>query len=294
MMEATRVVRATSFVACWLGFLALHPIGCAAEAVGPGAVGVNQRLGERIPLDLTFTDELGQPIRLEELIDRPTILTLNYFRCAGICSPLLNGVVDAVNAVPLEPGKDFRVVTVSFDERDTPGIARKKRENILKQMRRPVLPSAWRLLTGRGPEIKALTDAVGFEFKMVGKEFAHPGVIILLSGQGVVTRYMYGITFPKADLEMAIREAARGEARPTVVKALQFCLVYDAQSRQYVFRLTRVVGTVTLLVGLVFVAMLIRRGKPEPQLGSPRSGEPALATAPRDREGGKPEESGTK
>jgi protein SCO1/2 len=237
--------------------------GAAAQAVPQSPVGVNEHLGRKVGLDLGFVDELGQPISLRSLIDRPTILTLNYFRCTGICSPLLNGVIDAVNSVPQEPGKEFRVLTVSFDENDEPEVARKKGENILKQLKRPCPPSAWRLLTGKAPEIAALTGAVGFEFKKVGREFAHPGVIVILSPEGVITRYMYGITFPRADVQMALIEAAKGEARPTVVKALQFCLVFDVQSREAVFRLTRIVGGIIVLVGLGFMAALTRRGRPE-------------------------------
>ncbi|HAH05012.1 MAG TPA: SCO family protein [Elusimicrobia bacterium] len=243
--------------ACLLS-LAISP---SAGAQGPGEVGLDEKLGAAIPLETRFLDEEGRSVELAALIDKPTVLTLNYFRCAGICTPLLNGLTDALNRVGLEPGRDFQVVTVSFDERDTPEIAKTKRLNYLKQIRRPFPPSAWRFLTGKGPAIKALTDAVGFEFKPWGEEYVHPGVIVLLSPKGRITRYMYGTLFPRYDLEMALREAARGKARPTIVKALEFCYSYDPQGRRVVSKATRAVGAAMLLFVAGFAAMLAWGGK---------------------------------
>ncbi|MBI4861468.1 MAG: SCO family protein [Candidatus Riflebacteria bacterium] len=252
----------------WLALPVFAPAG-ASQAVSPGDVGVQERLGQKVPLDVPFLDEHGREITLRQLADRPVVLTLNYFRCSGICTPLLNGLVDALNELKLDPDRTFRVVTVSFDERDTPQIARKKRDNLIKQLKRPFSPSTWRLLVGRTDatggrpsSVEALTRAVGFQYRSQGKEFVHPGVVVVLSPTGVVTRYMYGVNFPAADLEMAIREATRGQARPTVIKALQFCTVYDPESRQQVFRLTRLVGAVTLVGLALFVVILIRAGRP--------------------------------
>ena len=176
----------------------------------------------------------GQARHPRTLIDKPTILTLNYFRCAGICTPLLNGVVEVLNRTKAEPGKDFQVVTVSFDDRDTPEIAAQKRTNYLKEIKRPFPPSAWRFLTGdAAPPRKALADSVGFKFKREGDDFIHAGAIIVLSPKGKVTRYMYGITYLPADLQMAVHEAARGEAQPTINKLLKFCFSYDPAGRKY-------------------------------------------------------------
>lgn len=238
-------------------------LAAPATAQQPPAtdVGVIEQLGRPVPLDLAFVDEAGQAITLKDLVDKPTVLTLNYFRCAGLCTPLLNGMVDVLNEIRLEPGKDFRVITVSFDERDAPEVARKKRDNLLKQLTRPFPPAAWHLLTGKNQAIAALTEATGFRFRADGTEFIHAGVIVILSPAGVVTRYLYGTHFPAADLELAIREAAKGEARPTIAKTLEFCYVYDPASRERVFRLTRLAGAATLAILLIFVGLLIRRGR---------------------------------
>jgi len=138
-------------------------------------------LGATIPSDLQFTDESGQGVFLRQLIDKPTVLTLNYFRCAGICTPQLNDLVRTLNKVALEPGKDFQVVTVSFDSTDTPEIAAGKRTNYLRLLTRPFPPTAWRFLTGDQASILALANAVGFGFKKDRDAFIHPGALIILS-----------------------------------------------------------------------------------------------------------------
>jgi len=237
--------------------LAVGPAICVQPAARPPAVGVDEHLGAVVPLDAHFNDEDGRPVKLGALLDKPVILTLNFFRCAGICTPLLNGLTDSLNEIKLEPGKDFRVVTVSFDPKDDHELAKMKRLNYIRQFHRPFPVEAWRFLTGRPQDIKALTEAVGFHYQPApGGQFVHPGVIVILSPQGKVTRYMYGIEFSPYDLQMALLEAARGVARPSVVKALQFCYDYDPVSRSFVFRLTRIVGAVTLMLALALIGAL--------------------------------------
>jgi len=232
-----------------------------APAVAPGEVGVEEKLGLTIPLEIQLKDEEGKPVTIGSIVDRPVILTLNYFRCAGICTPLLNGVVEMLNEIPLAPGKDFKVITVSFDDRDTPDIAFRKRINYLKQMERPFPPDAWRFLTGDAASTRKLCDAVGFTFKQQGNDFIHAGVIVLLSPKGMITRYMYGVTFLPADVEMAVREAAKGLPQPTVNKFLQFCYSYDPQGRRYVLDITRIVGAGMLLVGAAVAVVLFLRSR---------------------------------
>jgi protein SCO1/2 len=237
--------------------------GHALAAAAQSEVGVDEHLGATIPLDARFADEDGKPITLGKLIDKPTILTLNYFRCAGICTPLLNGLLDGLNELKLAPAKDFQVVTVSFDERDLPEMAKMKRQNYLKQFTRPFPPAAWRFFTGKNPAIKLLTDAVGFKFKPFGSEFIHAGVIFILSPQGQVTRYMYGTDFPPIELQAALADALRGQTRPSVVKTLSFCYTYDPAGRRYIVSVTRLVGVFSVLMVLftVFLAVFWDRKK---------------------------------
>lgn len=247
----------------------------APGEVGPGEVGIDEKLGVHIPLDLVLKDEEGNPVTLGALIDKPTILTLNFFRCTGICTPLLNGVVEAINQSKAVPGKEYQVITVSFDDRDTPEIAMGKRTNYLKQIQRPFPPTAWHFLTGDGATTKALCDSVGFKFKRQGDQFIHAGAIVFLSPKGKVTRYMYGITFLPADFQMAVNEAARGEARPTIAKFLQFCFSYDPAGRGYVFSTTRASATVILLLAAGFLAYLaLKRPRGGPRVKDKQGKEP--------------------
>ena len=237
------------------------PTPSPAPTFTPEEVGVDEKLGATIPLDLVLKGEDGQPVSLRQLIDKPTILTLNYFRCAGICTPQLNGVVEVLNRTKAEPGKEFQVLTVSFDERDDPEVASQKRTNYLAEITRPFPPAAWRFLTGPASTTKALADAVGFKFKRVDEDFVHAGAIIFLSPQGKVTRYMYGVSYLPADLQMAVQEAARGEAQPTINKFLKFCFSYDPAGRRYVLNSTTLGATAIILAAAVFLIVLVRRGR---------------------------------
>ena len=155
------------------------------DSIKPEEVGIDERLGELVPLDIVLRDEEGHPVSLGTLVDQPTILTLNYFRCAGICSPQLNGVAEAVNLSHAEIGRDYRIITVSFDDRDTAEIAAKKRSNYVQEVKRAISPADWRFLTGDAATTRRLADAVGFKFKKVGGDFVHPAALMLLSPKGV-------------------------------------------------------------------------------------------------------------
>ncbi len=226
----------------------------------PAEAGLDEKLGAAIPLDITLNDEEGRPVKLASLIDRPTILNLAFFRCTGICTPLLSGVAQAVNQLELEPLRDYRIITVSFDDRDTPEIALGKRTNYLKMIGKPFPPSAWHFLTGDARETKRLCDAAGFKFKREGDQFIHPGAIMIVSPKGILTRYMYGIDYLPADVAMALGEAARGEPRPTISKWLKFCFSYDPAGRRYVFSTTRTAAVLVLLGAGIFLGYLLAMG----------------------------------
>lgn len=232
-----------------------------APSFTPQEVGIDEHLGATIPLDLELKGEDGKPVTLRQLIDKPTILTLNYFRCAGICTPQLGGVAEVLNRTEAIPGKDFQVITVSFDERDEPEVAAQKRTNYLGEITRPFPPAAWRFLTGPAATTKTLADAVGFKFKRVNDDFVHAAAIIFISPTGKVTRYMYGTSYLPADLQLAAQESARGEAQPTINKFLKFCFSYDPAGRRYVLNTTSIGAVVIILAALVFVVVISRRGR---------------------------------
>lgn len=233
----------------------------AATSIKPEEVGLDEKLGNAAALDLTLRDEQGNPVVLRSLVDRPTILTLNYFRCGGICSPQLNGLARALSRTNAKIGSEFRVITVSFDERDTAEIASHKQTTYLREVKRDIQPADWRFLTGDAQTTRRLSDSVGFKFKQVGNDFVHAGALMILSPEGKITRYMYGTSYLPADLELAVREAQRGEVQPTINKWLKFCFSYDPEGRKYMLNTTRVAGTFVLGSALVFAVVLLRRSR---------------------------------
>lgn len=237
--------------------LAATPV---ARAQGAGApVGVDERLGGQVPLDLVLRDEAGAPLRLGDVLDKPTVLALVYFRCAGICSPLLNGLTNVVERTGLRPGSDFQVLAVSFDDRDTPPLAETKQRNYLAGLSPGFPPGAFRFLTGDAATTKRLADAVGFGFRREGEDFVHPAVVTVLAPGGKVTRYLYGISFLPFDVKMAVVEASQGRAMPTTNRVLQICYRYDPAGRRYELDVTRIFGLATLAVLVPFGAFMVLR-----------------------------------
>jgi protein SCO1/2 len=228
-----------------------------AQMKSSGDIGIDERLGAQVALDAILKDENGNNVTLRALVDKPTILIFNYFSCPGICPVLISNMVEVINQMQIEPGRDFRIVAVSFDPSDTPETARQKKANYLNQMRRPFMPAAWLFLTGDAEETSAVADSAGFRYRREGDMYVHPGAIIVLTPEGKISRYLYGTSFLPADVAMAVTEAARGQVRPTISKMLAFCYTYDPSGRGYVFSVTRLVGAITLLLAGVYVAFVV-------------------------------------
>lgn len=219
-------------------------------------VGIVEKLGDTIPLDLKFFNEKNDTVTLGSMINKPTILSFVYFDCPGLCSPLLDGIADVVSKMDLSIGKDFDIITISFNTKDTPEKARQKKLNFVQKIQVKDRGS-WFYLTGELENIQKITEAVGFRYKPTGLDFAHPSTIIMLSPKGKITRYLYGITFLPFDVKMAVVEAQKGLARPTSNKLLDYCFAYDTTSRSYTLQFTRLIGAFILIVGLFFVAGLL-------------------------------------
>jgi protein SCO1 len=244
--------------------LAFSSMG-ALQMKAPTDVGIDEKLGKAVALGVVLKDENANDLTLGELVDKPTILMFNYYRCPGICPVLLNSMVNVVNQIQLEPGKDFRLISVSFDPADTPEQARQKKANYLNMLKRQFSPDAWYFLTGSAENTKAVADSAGFNYRKQGDMYVHPGAIIVLTPKGIISRYLYGTTFLTADVAMAIQEAAGGKVRPTISRVLSFCYAYDPEGRTYVFSVTRFVGTVILVLAVVFVIFVLRGKKKNPQ-----------------------------
>jgi protein SCO1/2 len=248
-----------------LGLLVLLPLARAEEAPakdeGAGVL-FDEHLGETLPGDILLRDEAGQPVRLSQLLDRPTILNFVYFDCPGVCTPLLNEVADVLGKTDLDPGREpFQILTVSFEPRDTPQIAAEKRANYLALLSRPLPPETWRFLTGDAEQLARLTRAAGFSYKKAGFEYIHPGGLILLSPTGKIVRYLYGTEFLPFDFKMGVLEAAKGTVLPTTARLLTICFSYDPQGRTYVFNILKVVGGAMLSVVSCFGLYLLLTAK---------------------------------
>lgn len=230
-------------------------------AENPPEVGIVEKLGNQVPLDLEFTSSDGTKKKLRDIITKPTILSLVYYNCPGICSPLLTNMSDVMDKVKLEPGKHFQALTISFDHREGVDKAKRWKENYLASMKRPFGAENWEFMVGDSISIRKLSDAVGFYFKPEGNDYVHPGALFILTPEGKVSRYLLGIEYNPFDLQMSISEAAKGKSMPTVTKILQYCFSYDLEGKKYVLNVTKVAGTVIFLGAFVFFIVLIISGK---------------------------------
>jgi protein SCO1 len=224
-------------------------------------IGIIEHLGDTIPMDLAFLNESGDTVKLGQIIDKPTILSFVYFDCPNLCSPLMDGMADAVSKLDLELGSDYKIITLSFNTKDTPEKARIKKVNFVQKISKEHQKD-WVYLTGWQENIDRITNAVGFKYKAQGLDFAHASAIFVLSPKGKITRYLYGLNFLPFDVKMAIIEAQKGQARPTINRVLEYCFAYNPSSKTYTIQITRILGTMILLVALIaFLSLVLKKKK---------------------------------
>lgn len=234
-----------------------------AQIIQPGAegqIGIFEKLGKQVPLDLKFVNEKRDTVSLGQLIDRPTILTFVYFDCPGICTPLLEGVSEVIEQMDMQIGKDYKVISISFNSKDDPTKAVSKKSNIVCE-KCTEKNENWTYLTGDSASINKVLTSVGFSVKRVGNDYLHPGAIMILSPKGIITRYLYGIKFMPMDLKLALIEAEKGLSRPTVHRVLQFCYRYDPVGKRYGLEITKLVGTFILIILVLFLTYLVINSK---------------------------------
>ncbi|MEW6195475.1 MAG: SCO family protein [Bacteroidota bacterium] len=225
-------------------------------------VGIDEKLGNQLPLDLNFTTSDSHSVKLKELIDKPVLLAFVYYECPGICSPMLNELSWTIDKIQLEPGEDFKVITLSFDDRETPAIAAKWKKNYFHTIKRQIDKSDWIFLTGDSSNIKKLTNAAGFYYKKSrDDQYIHAGAIVTISPEGKISRYLFGTSFNPFDVKMALIDAKAGKTNPTIAKVLEFCFSYDPEGRQYTLNITRIIGSVMLLCIGIFLGVLIIKKK---------------------------------
>jgi len=224
-------------------------------------VGLSPRLGEQIPIDLTFIDSEQRSVTLKDYFfqDRPVVLTFVYHTCPMLCSSLLDGVTRSMQDLSLSPGTNYEMLTVSFSPDDTPEHAAQQRARYLRRLDHQ--DARWTFLTGDQSAISALTAAVGFQYKWVEEqgEFAHPAAVMILSDQGVITRYLPDISPRSRDLRAAIVEASNGTVGNFLDRAFLYCFQFDPTSNSYVLvarRAMQVGGGVTAILLIAFLSIL--------------------------------------
>jgi protein SCO1 len=229
-------------------------------------VGVTEHLNGAIPLDAEFTDEAGNTVALGSYFapGRPVILTLNYYRCPMLCSYELNGLVDGMKPLAWSLGDQFEVVTVSIDPRETPTLAAAKKQTYLSAYDRKDAAAGWHFLTGKPAAIEALTKAVGFAYEYDNEtdQYGHAAVVMVVTPEGRISRYLYGVQFDPATLKLGLLEAAKGKIGTPLERFILYCYHYDSNHGRYALaamKVMRLGGAVAVLVlGLAISTFWIR------------------------------------
>jgi protein SCO1/2 len=228
-------------------------------------VGVDQKLDALVPLDLKFRDEFNRSLPLSTYFHgKPVLLAFVYYRCPMLCTQILNGIETSLKAVSLNPARDFEVVSVSFDPKDSAETAAGKRKMILQRYGRPETANGWHFLTGDEPEIRALTGAAGFHYRYdpVTQQFAHASAIMILTPEGRLSRYFYGVEYAPRDLRLGLVEASANKIGSPVDQILLFCFHYDPATGKYgaiAMNSVRLAGGLFVLLGGGLLLVVFRR-----------------------------------
>jgi protein SCO1/2 len=232
-------------------------------------LGINENLGTMVPLDLTFINEKGERVTLKKLMDgKPTMISLNYFRCAGICTPQLNDMAKMLGRLDLAENTDYKVLTIGFAEDEGYELAAAKRNTMLKTIQREYVQDAWHFVVGENNSSGILANKVGFEYEKTVSpagvvDYVHPAALIMLSPEGKDTRYINVIEQLPFDVKMALMEAGQGKVGPTIAKNLLYCFAYDPKAKTYIFKWEKIAGAVMTLIMLAFFIYLVRTSRRE-------------------------------
>jgi len=221
-------------------------------------IGVEERLGETATTKLEFVDSSGKTVSLDELLTAPTILLPVYYTCPSACNMILSSFASVLSKVKLDPGKEYRVIALSFDGNDTPRLAAQKKHNFYAAIGKEFPADAWVFLTGKEENSRKVLDSLGYHYERRGNAFVHPSVVVALSEDGKIIRYLYGTSFMPFDVTMAATEAAEGRTGVSIKRLVAFCFDYDPEGKRYVFSTMRVAGFAVLLgAGILLVSLLV-------------------------------------
>jgi protein SCO1/2 len=253
-----------------LAALMLAAIPCgAAFAQAPTAdadidelegVGITEHLNDQVPLDLTFVDEHGETVKLSKYFSgkRPVILTLNYYNCPMLCTLQINGMVEALKEINLDPGNQYEIVTVSVNPAETPELAKAKKENYLEMFERPSAAKGWHFLTGEQENITKLADAVGFGYKKNEQtgEFMHVAALMICTPKGKLSRYIYGVQMEPNTMRLSLLEAAEGKFGSTIDRIILYCYQYNPEEGSYALAAMNVMRAGGVLTALILGSVL--------------------------------------
>lgn len=229
---------------------------------GTGRAGLDDsKLGSKLPLDMVFTNEKGEKVALKSLIDKPTILMFVYYKCPAICSPMLADVASQVRRVDLAPGKEYQLISISIDHNETWKDAAEKKKGILSSGAVGLPENSWHFLTGDSVSIRKITELAGITFTRMDDQIIHPGAIMAIAKDGMITRYIIGPKYLPFDIKMAVIEAMDGKTAPTVAKILKFCFNYDSESETYMLNVTRIFGVLIIFAAAIGLIFLVRKSK---------------------------------
>ena len=240
-------------------------------------VGIEQHLNGQVPPDLVFRDETGKQVRLADYFGKkPLILDLAYYRCPMLCNEVLAGLQGSLKTLSFDVGKEFDVLTVSFDPKDTPEVATAKKADILKRYKRPGAADGWHFLTGSQESIDALTKAVGFQYEYDPKteQFAHTTAIMILTPEGKIAQYYYGVEFAPKDIRLGLIQASQNKIGTLADQILLYCYHYDPHAGKYsaiISRIIQLAGGVTILSLGTVLLVLFRRGSDAEPRGHARA-----------------------
>jgi protein SCO1/2 len=234
-----------------------------AETNNDVEIGIVEHLDEFLPDSISLINEEGEQVWLADIIDKPTIINFVYFRCPGICSPLMEAVAGVMDKSDLVPGEDYQVLTISFDPTETIDLGVRKKVNYLNLMSNKVeeAKKGWLFFVSDSASIVKATNATGFRYKKTGNDFLHAASLTVVSKEGKITRYLNGLYFLPFEWKMAIVEASKGQSGPTLNKVLRFCYSYDPDGQTYVLNVTKVSATMIMFFALVLLLYLVLKPK---------------------------------
>ena len=230
---------------------------------------IDEQLGKNIPLNIEFINSEGKQVVLTDFFnDKPIVFAFVYYKCPGICTPLMTEIAEVINQSDLDPGIDYKVVILSMDEYETPKDAVEKKRAIFNLIDKKIAPEDWEFLTGSYDNIKKLADATGFHFMREGTQFIHTTSLMFLTKNGKLSRYLYprykkssGFYILPFSFKLAVIDATEGKVIPSIGKLLAFCFSYDPQGRTYVFDILKIVGASTILTVGIVILILVKKKK---------------------------------